>query len=51
MPAYIEYSNAFSRRTYTSSWGLNSADAPKPEEFVKPENRPGWQVFDFPPRP
>ena len=27
---------------------LNGSDAPKPEEFTKPEDRPGWQVFGSP---
>jgi hypothetical protein len=27
------------------SWRLNGPDVPKPEEFTKPENRPGWEVF------
>jgi hypothetical protein len=29
-------------------WRMNSADAPKREEFVKPEDRPGWEVSDWP---
>ena len=28
-------------------WRMN-ADALKVEEFAKPEDRPGWEVLDFP---
>lgn len=39
------------RRSYTfeiKSWRLNAADAPKPDEFIRPEDRPGWQVTEWP---
>jgi hypothetical protein len=30
-----------------NSWRLNAPNAPKPEEFTRPEERPGWEVFDL----
>ena len=30
------------------SWKLNDDDAPKPEEFKRPEDRPGWKVTGSP---
>jgi hypothetical protein len=30
------------------SWKLNAADAPKLDEFAKPEDRPGWKVYGAP---
>jgi hypothetical protein len=29
------------------AWRLNASDAPKPEEFTKPEDRPGWEVTEW----
>jgi hypothetical protein len=29
-----------------TSWRLNGADAPKRDEFAKPEDRPGWEVCE-----
>jgi hypothetical protein len=31
------------------SWRVNAPDGPKPEEFTKPENRPDWEVVEWPP--
>lgn len=30
------------------SWRLNAPDPPKLEEFTRPEDRPGWEVGDWP---
>jgi hypothetical protein len=31
-----------------SAWRLNPEVGPKPEEFTKPEDRPGWEVSGSP---
>lgn len=49
MPRQLWYTDG--RREYRfdiKAWRLNAADGPKFQEFTKPEDRPGWEVVDWP---
>jgi hypothetical protein len=48
MPCELSYTNGIRTNTFhIKSWRLNAADAPKLEEFTKPEDRPGWEVSEW----
>jgi hypothetical protein len=45
MPRQMWYANGLTEyRLDVKSWRLNGTDAPKPEEFARPEDRPDWEV-------
>jgi hypothetical protein len=49
MPRQLWFTDGVQRYTIDiSSWRMNGTDAPKPAEFAKPEDRPGWQVHEWP---
>lgn len=50
MPRLIQYSDPAATRIalHVKSWRFNGSDPPKPEEFTKPEDRPGWIVVGRP---
>lgn len=46
MPRELQYFDGSSEHIFAiKSWRLNAPEAPKVEEFAKPEDRPGWQVY------
>ena len=48
MPREIRYIDGIRENIFAiKSWRFNAPDAPKEEEFTKPEDRPGWQVYDW----
>jgi len=49
MPRQLWYTNGSQDLAFDITvWRINPAEGPKVEEFAKPENRPGWQVTDWP---
>jgi hypothetical protein len=49
MPRQLWYTDGAREYTFDiQTWRLNVAEPPKPEEFAKPETRPGWEVMDWP---
>jgi hypothetical protein len=49
MPRQLWYRNAVRDCIFDiTTWRLNAADAPRLEEFKKPEDRRGWEVHEFP---
>ncbi len=49
MPWQLWYTDGIQECTFEiKSWRINAAEAPKPEEFAKPEDRPGWTVREWP---
>jgi hypothetical protein len=51
MPCQLWYTDGNRTNTFhIKSWRLNAADAPKLEEFTKPEERLGWEVSEWPRR-
>ena len=49
MPRQLWYTDGTSEHVFDiKAWRLNPDDGPKVEEFTKPEDRPGWEVVDWP---
>lgn len=47
MPRQLWYEDVSHQYTFDiHRWRYNTDDGPKPEEFTRPEDRPGWQVAD-----
>ena len=48
MPRELRYLDGIFENIFTiKSWRFNAPDGPKVEEFAKPEDRPGWKVYDW----
>jgi hypothetical protein len=48
MPVQLWFEAPDSPYTFTiKAWRWNAPDAPRREEFVRPEDRPGWKVHDI----
>jgi hypothetical protein len=51
MPRQLWYTDGRQEYTYEiKSWRHDPAEPPKLEEFVRPEDRPGWEVREWPMR-
>jgi hypothetical protein len=49
MPRQLWYTDGVREYLFDiKAWQLNPAAGPKLEEFAKPEDRPGWEVVDWP---
>jgi hypothetical protein len=49
MPRQLWYTDGSQEYTFEiNKWRLNADAAPKAAEFIKPEDRPGWQVGEWP---
>jgi hypothetical protein len=49
MPRRLWYTDGVREYTFEiKGWRLNAPEAPKLEEFAKPEDRPGWEVGEWP---
>jgi hypothetical protein len=50
MPRQLWYADAVgSEYTFeVKSWRLNATEPPNLDEFTRPEERPGWKIFNFP---
>ena len=52
MPRQLWYTDGIREYTFEiKAWRLNGTDPPKLEEFAKPEDRPGWEVVEWPSKP
>jgi hypothetical protein len=52
MPKQLWYTDGICEYTFeTKIWQVNDVNAPKLDVFARPEDRPGWQVGEWPFKP